>query len=136
MTDKVSKEKRSEIMSLVRSKNTSPEKMVRKILHEKGFRFRLYRNDLPGTPDIVLPKHRKIVFVHGCYWHGHKGCPRAKLPTTNEEYWEKKIRNNKLRHKKAEKKLKKDGWQIIVIWECELKNIEKASKKLIKFMKS
>ena len=95
MPDVFSKSKRSEIMSHIGQKDTQPEIVVRKMLHRMGYRFRLHRKDLPGKPDIVLPKYRKVIFVHGCFWHGHEGCPRAALPETNREFWEQKVEKNK-----------------------------------------
>jgi DNA mismatch endonuclease Vsr len=125
MTDVFDKEKRSEIMSSVRSKNTKPEIIVRKLLHSMGYRFRLYREDLPGTPDIALPKYKMVIFVHGCFWHGHGGCPRAKLPKTNVDFWKEKIEKNIGRDRENIKRLNALGWKPIVIWSCEVKNPNK-----------
>jgi DNA mismatch endonuclease, patch repair protein len=119
--DTVGSEVRSKIMRSVRSKDTGPERKVRRLLHALGYRFRLHRKDLPGNPDIVLPKWRAVVFVHGCFWHDH-GCPRSTKPATNAEYWVEKIRKTKLRDRRAVLELETAGWNVIVVWECGLKD--------------
>ena len=119
--DRISPEERSRIMSHIRSKDTKPEKRLRSLLHRLGFRFRLHRKDLPGTPDIVLPKYRTVIFVHGCFWHQHPGCKKATLPRSNVEIWKNKLEKNIERDKEVEKKLIETGWNVIVIWECEIK---------------
>ena len=116
--DRVSKAKRSEIMSKVNSKNTGPEIIVRKILHRLKYRFRLHRKTLPGNRDIVLPKHKKVIFVHGCFWHGHENCSKGRLPKTNQRYWEVKIANNRKRDLSAIEELTKLGWDVLVVWSC------------------
>ena len=121
MTDTVSQSKRSEIMAKVKSKNTRPEITVRHALHKAGFRFRLHRRDLPGSPDIVLPKRKTVIQVRGCFWHGHN-CPRFRMPTSNQAYWMAKIDGNKKRDKKNDKLLKDLGWNVIVVWECGLRS--------------
>jgi DNA mismatch endonuclease (patch repair protein) len=121
MTDHLPNEKRSWNMSRIRSKNTIPEVKVRSILHCRGYRFRLHRKDLPGKPDVVLPKYKTVIFVHGCFWHQHKNCNRGNTPKTNKQYWLPKLRRNVENFKKNQRKLKKLGWQVIVIWECEVK---------------
>lgn len=121
MTDIFSKQKRSQIMSKISGKDTKPEIKVRKYLFSKGFRYRKNVKDLPGKPDIVLPKYKAVIFVHGCFWHGHD-CPAGKLPKTNYEFWSKKIGENKNRDQRNYEKLKEDGWDVIVIWQCEIKN--------------
>lgn len=121
--DRISKEHRSWNMSRIKGKNTSPELLVRSTLHKLGYRFRLHRNDLPGKPDIVLPKHNQIIFVHGCYWHRHKDCKLAYTPKTRTEFWEDKFSKNVERDKKVLQQLKNLGWKIDVIWECETKNL-------------
>lgn len=115
-------ERRSLIMARIKSKNTRPEKRVRSLLHAMGYRFRLHRKDLPGTPDIVLPKYGTVIFVHGCFWHQHPDCKRASIPTSNEEFWRKKLTDNKRRDALVEKQLNDRDWKVIIIWECELKN--------------
>jgi DNA mismatch endonuclease, patch repair protein len=121
MADVHSKKVRSYNMSRIRSKDTRPEILVRKFLHSKGFRFKLHDKTLPGKPDIVLPKYKTVIFVHGCFWHGHKGCKYFVVPKTKTEWWLEKINSNILRDKKAYLLLKKAGWKIINIWECKLK---------------
>jgi DNA mismatch endonuclease (patch repair protein) len=120
-TDIVSPEKRSEMMSKVRSKDSIAEKKVRSALHAAGYRFRLHRKDLPGTPDIVLPKYRLAIFVHGCFWHRHKGCAKASTPKSNREFWEKKFAENIERDLRTMASLDALKWRVVVIWECETK---------------
>jgi len=134
MADVFSEEKRSWIMSRVKGRDTRPELAVRSLLHHHGFRFRLHRKDLPGCPDIVLPRHRKIVFVHGCFWHGHKKCRRSSRPTTNTEFWNAKIDANISRDKKAIGRLRRTGWSVLVVWECELRDPQKLERRLLRFL--
>ena len=122
-------EKRSRNMSAIRSKNTKPEIAVRKLLHSLGYRFRLHRKDLPGSPDIVLPKYKTVIFVNGCFWHRHENCKYATTPKTRREFWENKFSANKIRDQKILKEIKNLGWKSIIIWECQLKG---DMKKLIK----
>ncbi|GMX63616.1 very short patch repair endonuclease [Paenibacillus elgii] len=133
--DKYSKEKRHEIMSKVKSKNTDLEIKLRKILHKLKYRFRLHRKDLPGNPDIVLPKHKKVIFVHGCFWHGHH-CKKGNLPKSNLEYWQPKIVANKERDKRNIEKLKEMGWNVLTVWGCEIKEISVLEEKLTSFLKN
>ena len=119
--DRFSKEKRSEIMSRVRSRNTKPELQVRSLLHRMGYRFRLHRSDLPGKPDIVLPMYRTVIFVHGCFWHQHPGCKKATIPRTNREFWEAKLNRNVERDREVRQKLQDLGWNVIAVWGCETK---------------
>lgn len=109
-------------MSSVKGKNTKPERVVRSLLHRSGFRFRLHRKDLPGCPDIVLPKYKTVIFVHGCFWHRHSGCPRTTTPKTNVDSWEKKFADNVARDERNRTALEELGWKVIVIWECEIKD--------------
>lgn len=120
MADNLTPETRSYNMSRIRSKDTKPEEVIRKHLFSKGFRYRKNVKKLPGQPDIVLPKYKAIVFVHGCFWHMHD-CGSFRWPSTNQEYWEKKIRRNVERDIYNEKTLKASGWNVITVWECELK---------------
>jgi len=129
MTDIYSKNKRSRIMSKISGKETKYEILVRKLLFEKGFRYRKNDKRLPGRPDIVLPKYKTIIFIHGCFWHGHH-CKAAKLPETNKEFWENKINSNIERDKNNQLVLRKLGWKIIIIWQCELKNKKMITEKL------
>ena len=114
-------EQRSRNMSAIKSKNTKPEIAVRKLLHSMGYRFRLHRKDLPGSPDIVLPKYKTVIFVHGCFWHRHENCKYASIPKTRKEFWEKKFRENINRDNLNQANLALKGWKIIIIWECQLK---------------
>lgn len=120
MADVLSKEQRAKCMSMVKSKNTKPEIQVRCFLFAHGFRFRLHRKDLPGKPDIVLPKYKIAIFVNGCFWHGHN-CRYAKLPATNTVFWQEKIKGNVVRDTKNISELQRMGWRIYIIWQCELK---------------
>ena len=132
MADNHSKEVRSMNMSHIRSKNTKPEEKVRKYLFSKGFRYRKNVRNLPGCPDIVLPKYKTVIFVNGCFWHKHD-CPRFVWPTSNEEYWIPKITRNVERDQKNYERLRELGWRVIVIWECQLKKkeFEETMEKLI-----
>jgi len=121
MADVHSKEVRSYNMSRIRSKNTKPEIIVRKFLHAAGFRFRLHNKNLPGTPDIVLPKYKTAVFIHGCFWHGHQNCRYFVVPKTRTEWWQNKIYRNAANDDKAASELKVLGWKVIEVWECSLK---------------
>ena len=127
-------EQRSRNMSAIKSKNTKPEIAVRKLLHSMGYRFRLHRKDLPGSPDIVLPKYKTVIFVHGCFWHRHENCKYASTPKTRKEFWESKFKANLKRDKEIQEKIKNIGWQSVVIWECETKNIDDLREKLIDFI--
>ena len=115
-------EQRSRNMSAIKSKNTKPEIAVRKLLHSMGYRFRLHRKDLPGSPDIVLPKYKTVIFVHGCFWHRHQNCKYASTPKTRQEFWEAKFRENINRDKLNQENLSSKGWKIIIVWECEIKD--------------
>ncbi len=119
--DSLTKEKRSWNMSRIRSNDTTPELAVRSFLFRHGFRFRLHVKTLPGHPDIVLPKHKTVIEVRGCFWHRHPGCRQATTPSTNVEFWLEKFKRNVERDRNTEKQLKELGWHLIVIWECELK---------------
>lgn len=118
MSDIVSPATRSRMMSGIKAKNTRPEMLVRRLLHSEGYRFRLHRKDLPGTPDIVLSKFKIAIFVHGCFWHSHHGCNFAKVPVTRSEFWAKKLSANAARDKATVEKLNAIGWRVLCIWEC------------------
>lgn len=113
---------RSRLMASIRQANTKPEIAVRKIAHALGYRFRLHRRDLPGTPDIVFPKHRVALFVHGCFWHRHAGCSRASTPATNADFWKRKFERNVVRDEAVARSLDLSGWRVITIWECETRD--------------
>ena len=124
-------EQRSRNMSAIKSKNTKPEIKVRKILHSMGYRFRLHSKDLPGSPDIVLPKYKTVIFVHGCFWHRHENCKYASTPKTRKEFWNKKFTENKKRDSEIQEKIKNLNWRSVVIWECETKNLENLRDKIV-----
>ena len=133
MADVHSTTVRSFNMSRIKGKNTKPEMLVRRFLHAQGFRYRLHDKKLPGKPDIVLPKYKTVIFVHGCFWHGHEHCKYYVVPKTRTEWWLEKINGNKANDAKVVKALKKDGWKIIEVWECQLKlaKIEKTFNTLL-----
>ena len=132
MADVHDVETRSYNMSRVKSKDTKPEMIVRKLLHNRGFRFRLHLKDLPGKPDIVLPKYKTVVFVQGCFWHQHQGCKRAAIPKSNIDFWQDKLKGNLERDLKNHASLTKSGWRVVEIWECQLKvNPEEPINKLV-----
>lgn len=128
MVDLYSKSRRSEIMSRITSKVTLPEVRVRKALHRLGFRFRLHRRDLPGRPDIVLPKWRTVILVHGCFWHGHSCC-EGRIPKSNADYWAPKLERNKKRDLENANKLESLGFRQVIIWECQTGNLEKLEQR-------
>lgn len=129
MADVHDKKTRSYNMSQIKATNTKPEMIVRKFLHANGFRYKLHDKAQPGKPDIVLPKHNTVIFVNGCFWHGHANCKYFVVPKTRTRWWSNKINTNKANDEKAVKALKKDGWKVIIIWECKLKP-SKAEKTL------
>lgn len=122
MTDHISPEKRSWNMRQIKSRDTAPEIAVRKILHKHNYRFRLNKRDLPGIPDIVLPKHKMIIFVHGCFWHRHSGCNRSNVPSSKTEFWLEKFKRTIDRDKANQLKLKELDWNVKIVWECQTKN--------------
>lgn len=132
LVDKFTKEQRSRIMAKISGKETKPEIMVRKFLFNSRLRYRKNVNTLPGTPDIVLPKYKTVVFVHGCFWHGHEECNRSKLPSTKYEFWREKISNNVSRDDANIKGLRSLGWHTAIIWQCEINTI---NKRVIRFEK-
>ncbi len=122
--DKLSPEKRSWNMSRIKSQNTKPELQLRKVLHDMGFRYRLHDKKLPGSPDLVFPKYKAVIFVHGCFWHRH-GCKQTTTPATRKDFWKAKFKTNTKRDKKNIQELQNAGWRVMVVWECELKNSDK-----------
>ena len=133
MSDIFSSQKRSDIMSKISGKNTKPEILVRKFLFSKGFRYRINVKTLPGKPDIVLPKYKTVIFINGCFWHGHI-CKKGKLPSSNIDFWKEKISNNKSRDDKNSDLLVKLGWKVIIIWQCEVSKIDNRIKILNKLL--
>ena len=121
MADRISPAHRSWTMSRIRARNTTPEIMVRSLLHRMGYRFTLRRKGLPGTPDIVLPRHRAVVFVHGCFWHRHPGCRLATRPKTRKAFWGEKFARNVARDRRNQRKLREAGWRVFVVWECQVR---------------
>lgn len=130
MTDIYDERKRSTLMSGIRVRDTKPEKIVRSVLHRLGYRFRLQRRDLPGRPDIVLPKYKTVIFVHGCFWHQHEGCRKARRPKSNQEFWNSKLDANVHRDHRNQAALEELGWHVIVVWECETSHPDNISEKL------
>jgi DNA mismatch endonuclease (patch repair protein) len=121
--DIVSREKRSAMMANIRGRNTRPEQAVRRAAHRLGLRFRLHRRDLPGSPDLVFPRLRTALFVHGCYWHRHNGCKYSSIPKSNVEFWLKKLQTNVDRDIRVRRELETGGWNVVIIWECETRDI-------------
>lgn len=134
MPDVFDPQQRSRVMAKVHGANTTPELAVRSIIHRMGYRYRLHRKDLPGKPDIVLPRHKKIIFVHGCFWHQHEGCKAADRPTSNTDYWNKKLDRNVERDKRHREALEAMGWKVLVVWECQLKDRERLVGVLSEFL--
>ena len=134
MVDTVSPEVRSRIMAQVKSKGMKPEMRVRRLLHGLGYRYRLHRKDLPGRPDIVFSSRRKVVFVNGCFWHKHSGCPRVRIPATNRDYWQAKLERNRTRDERNIALLEESGWATITVWECQLIDIESVTERLTDFL--
>jgi DNA mismatch endonuclease (patch repair protein) len=133
MADIFDKKTRSHIMSTIRSKDTKPEMIVRRYLFSKGFRYRIHDKKLPGSPDIVLPKYRTVIFVHGCFWHGHENCKYFNMPRTRTEWWFEKINGTRARDKRRKSELKKEKWKVIQVWECDL--LDRREKTLINLIK-
>ena len=134
MVDTVSPEVRSRIMAGVKSKNTKPEMKVRRLLHRLGYRYRLHRPDLPGRPDIVFPSRRKVVLVNGCFWHSHRNCDKVRIPENNKDYWLPKLKRNRDRDECNLELLTENGWTVMTIWECQLKDLATIAEQLIEFL--
>jgi DNA mismatch endonuclease (patch repair protein) len=134
MADVYNKSKRSEIMSRVRSRNTKPEDVVARMLRMLRVRFRRHVTSLAGEPDFVVSSAKTAIFVHGCFWHNHSNCKRAKLPTTNRAFWKKKINGNKRRDARIAKLLRKQGWQVITVWQCALRNQDRVKNRLSRML--
>lgn len=138
MVDKISAERRSKNMAAIRSKGMKPEIIVRSLVHGLGFRYRLHRKDLPGKPDLVLSRLKTIIFVHGCFWHqhNHKGCLDGRVPKSNTAYWVNKLAGNVKRDTRARRALRKAGWRVIVIWECQTKDSDRLEPRLQRLLSS
>ena len=132
--DRITKERRSRNMARIGAKNTGPELVVRRMLHQFGYRFRLHAPFLPGKPDVAFSRRRKVVLVHGCFWHRHTGCPRARLPASRVDFWTDKFARNVERDKRVEAALRDLGWTALVIWECETKQPETLGERLMEFL--
>lgn len=136
MTDTLSTEERSACMRSVRGKNTTPELVVRSLVHSMGFRYVLHSKTLPGKPDLVLVRRRKIIFVHGCFWHRHRCRHGQAMPVANSDYWEAKLEKNARRDRQQLKDLRQDGWEVLVIWECWTRNLTSLQKRLERFLRT
>lgn len=132
--DRLSKEHRSRLMSRVRSKNTTTEMFVRSLIHKLGFRYRLHYKTLPGKPDLAFPSKRKVIFVNGCFWHGHQGCPKGRLPKSNLDVWAPKIQRNQARDAEVQEQLKNSGWIALTVWQCELKDPAELQERVLSFL--
>lgn len=132
--DSVSRKQRSEIMSRVRSKDTGPEMLVRRLVFSMGYRYRLHVKDLPGRPDLVFRPRRKVILVNGCFWHRHRGCALARLPKSREEFWIPKLEANRERDEKNKRALRKAGWKVLTIWECQLGDIGRLRHRIGRFL--
>lgn len=134
MVDTLTAEERSARMALVKSRDTKPEMIVRRLVHRLGFRYRLHVRALPGAPDLVFPRLRKVIFVHGCFWHRHSGCALCRLPKSRLEFWRPKLEGNRLRDARQRRKLRKMGWRSLVVWECQVAGIAILEQKLKRFL--
>ena len=136
MTDVVSPTRRSQIMASIRSKGTKPEIAVRRLLHSMGYRYRLHRTGLPGTPDLVFPARRKVILVHGCFWHQHSdpSCKITRQPKSNQEYWHEKLNRNVARDTDNQSRLRSLGWDVLVVWECEVKSGREFLRRIIHYL--
>jgi DNA mismatch endonuclease (patch repair protein) len=126
--DKLSRERRSWNMSRIKGRDTAPERVVRSLLHRMGYRFRLHSRDLPGRPDVVLPKHSTVILVHGCFWHRHRGCKNCTTPTSNREFWIRKLEGNAERDRQRARELGQLGWRVVRIWECETEREDRVGR--------
>ena len=134
MTDTLTPEERSERMSRIRSRDTTPELVVRHTVHRMGYRYRLHRRDLPGTPDLVFGPRRKVIFVHGCFWHLHMGCRRARMPKSRVDFWRPKLEGNRARDERNRAELERNRWGVLVIWECEIKDRSDLEERIETFL--
>lgn len=132
--DRISPQKRSEAMRRIRSKDTLPEMTVRSMIHRMGYRFRLHAHNLPGKPDVVFPGRKKAIFIHGCFWHHHEDCPKGDFPTSRTEFWIPKLLRNRQRDAEKLAALHRLGWKTLVIWQCQISNVRRLSKKIASFL--
>ncbi len=134
MTDTISVSERSHVMSLIKAKNTRPEMLIRRLVHGAGYRYRLHGKKLPGKPDLVFASRRKVIFVHGCFWHLHENCALSRMPKSNQNFWIGKLEGNKARDQNEYMRLREEGWDVMVIWECELKDLEAVRLRIARFL--
>lgn len=134
--DKITSAKRSEVMSHIKGKNTKPEMLIRRLIHSLGYRYRLHVKSLPGIPDLVFPSRRKVIFIHGCFWHRHSCLKGRSMPSTNKDFWKNKFIANKRRDKQHQNEFRKLKWGVLTIWECQTKNLSKIKRKIIKFLEN
>lgn len=132
--DSISTARRSEIMGRIRSKDTKPEMLVRRLLHRLGYRYALHRRDLPGAPDLVFPSLRKIILVHGCFWHQHRGCNDGRIPKSREDYWQPKLLRNVERDRRNIFRMRRRGWKVMKVWECDTTDINSLTARLLRFL--
>jgi len=132
--DTITKELRSEIMGRVHNKDTRPEMVVRRLVHSLGYRYRLHRKDLPGKPDMAFPGRRKVIFIHGCFWHRHEGCALARMPKSRVSFWELKLEGNKTRDQRNVQQLRDAGWDVLTVWECQLRDTATLQTTLVTFL--
>jgi len=132
--DTITKEERSEIMGRVHSKDTRPEMLVRRLVHSLGYRYRLHRKDLPGKPDMAFPGRKKVIFVHGCFWHRHEGCALARMPKSRVTFWETKLEGNKTRDQRTVQLLRDAGWEVLTVWECQLRDTATLQATIVTFL--
>jgi DNA mismatch endonuclease (patch repair protein) len=133
MVDTLTREERSARMALIKAKGTKIERSVMGLVHRLGYRYRKHRRDLPGTPDMAFPARHKVIFVHGCFWHGH-ACKLGRMPKSRVSFWRNKIGGNKVRDRRALAKLRRDGWKALVIWECQLRDMDRISRRITEFL--
>lgn len=134
MPDTLTPQARSERMSRVRAKDSKPEMQLRRLVHGLGFRYRLHARDLPGKPDLVLPRWRAVIFMHGCFWHRHPGCALARLPKSKLDFWQTKLEANRQRDRLNQQRLRELGWRVLVVWECELKHLDRVARVVRDFL--
>jgi len=134
MVDRITKSQRSDLMGRIRRSDTEPELVIRRMLHGLGYRFRVQLKSIPGRPDLAFTRRRKIIQVHGCFWHAHEGCPSARVPTTRPEFWSAKFARNRARDRRLGVAAAEAGWESLIVWECELKDIEGLCARLVDFL--
>lgn len=132
--DTLTKEERSEIMGRVHGKDTRPEMLVRRLVHSLGYRYRLHRKDLPGRPDMAFPGRRKVIFIHGCFWHRHEGCALARMPKSRVDFWNQKLEGNKARDQRNVQLLRDAGWDVLTVWECQLRDTATLQTTIVTFL--